>query len=236
MTRIPDHQPSAINRQPSLKERLVSWYEALLERFGPQGWWPGRTPFEVAVGAILTQNTAWSNVERAIRALRAAGALSFSGMRALPERRLAALIRPSGYFNQKAKKLRAFLKWLAARDSRGSVRRALRGPLDEVRASLLGVRGVGPETADSILLYAGERAVFVIDAYTRRVLERHGLAGGGESYADLRALFERHLPAGVPIYNEYHALLVRLCKEHCAKRRPACAGCPLEADRRRHCP
>ncbi|MHC4917532.1 MAG: endonuclease III domain-containing protein [Planctomycetota bacterium] len=217
----------------SLSVRLRRWYEALLGRFGRQGWWPGRTPFEVAVGAILTQNTAWSNVERAIRALRAAGALSFRGMRALPERRLARLIRPSGYFNQKARKLRALLDWLAERDSRGSVRRALRGPLDEVRGSLLDVRGVGPETADSILLYAGERPVFVVDAYTRRVLERHGLAAGGEPYETVRALFEDHLPRSVPIYNEYHALLVRLCKEHCAKRLPACAGCPLETDLRR---
>jgi endonuclease-3 related protein len=201
-----------------------------LAAFGRQGWWPGRTRFEIAVGAILTQNTAWSNVERAIRALRAAGALSFRGMRALPDRRLAALIRPSGYFNQKVEKLRAFLAWLVGRDRGGSVKRALRGPLEEVRQSLLGVKGIGPETADSILLYAGDRPVFVIDAYTRRVLERHGLASGGEDCEGLRELFERNLPRSVPLYNEFHALFVRLCKEHCAKREPRCAGCPLAAD------
>jgi endonuclease-3 related protein len=212
--------------------RLRLWHEALLERFGLQGWWPGRTRFEIAVGAILTQNTAWSNVERAIRALRDAGALSFRGMRALSDRELTALIRPSGYFNQKAKKLRAFLAWLAARDRGGSVKRALRGPLAEIRASLLSVKGIGPETADSILLYAGDRPVFVIDAYTRRVLERHRLASPRAGYEELRALFERDLPRSVPLYNEFHALFVRVCKERCAKRRPRCDGCPLETDLR----
>jgi endonuclease-3 related protein len=228
------HEQSTMNHGSSSpearEERLVQWYEALLGRFGPQGWWPGRTPFEVAVGAILTQNTAWSNVERAVANLRRAGALSCRGMRALSEKRLAGLIRPSGYFNQKARKLRDFLAWLASRDRGGSVARALRGPLEEVRESLLAVRGIGPETADSVLLYAGERPVFVIDAYTRRVLERHRLARAGDSYEDLRALFERSLPPSVPIYNEYHALLVRLGKERCAKRAPRCARCPLEAD------
>jgi endonuclease-3 related protein len=210
--------------------RLRRWYRRLLAAFGKQGWWPGRTPFEVAVGAILTQNTAWSNVEKAVANLRRAGALSYRGMRALPDRRLATLIRPSGYFNQKAIKLRAFLAWLASRDRGGSVRRGLRGRLEEVRGSLLAVRGIGPETADSILLYAGGRPVFVIDAYTRRVLERHGLARRGETYEELRALFERSLPRSVSLYNEYHALFVRLGKERCAKRAPRCASCPLEAD------
>ncbi len=213
--------------------RLKEIYRALLRRFGPQGWWPGRTRFEVAVGAILAQNTAWSNVERAVRNLRNAGALSFRGMRARSDKRLAQLIRPSGYFNQKAKKLRAFLAWLESRDKGGSVKRALSGELDEVRASLLSVKGIGPETADSMLLYAGDRPVFVIDAYTRRALERHGLAAPRAGYEELRALFERNLPRRASLYNEYHALFVRLAKEHCAKRAPCCAGCPLESDLRR---
>jgi endonuclease-3 related protein len=213
--------------------RLMSWYENLLERFGPQGWWPGRTRFEIAVGAILTQNTAWTNVERAIRNLRSAGALSFRGMSAVPDRRLTGLIRPAGYYNQKAGKLRAFQAWLRSRDRGGSVKRALRGPLEEVRSSLLGIKGVGPETADSILLYAGNRPVFVIDAYTRRVLERHGLAGGGALYDELRELFEQNLPRRVRVYNEFHALFVRLCKRHCSKRSPDCGECPLRADLRR---
>ncbi len=210
--------------------RLKRWYRTLLKRFGRQGWWPGRTRFEIAVGAILTQNTAWTNVEKAIRNLRAAGALCFRGMRGISDRKLATLIRPSGYFNQKVRKLRAFLAWLEKRDQGGSVKRALRGPLDEVRDSLLAVKGIGPETADSILLYAGDRPSFVIDAYTRRVLERHGLADGGESYAVLREFFERNLPRRVALYNEYHALFVRLCKEHCAKRNPKCEACPLATD------
>ncbi len=215
------------------RRRLTDIYRALLARFGKQGWWPGRTRFEIAVGAILTQNTAWSNVEKAIRNLRKAGALSFRGMRALSDRRLAALIRPSGYFNQKAKKLRAFLVWLESRDKGGSVKRALAGRLEEVRESLLSVKGIGPETADSMLLYAGDRSVFVIDAYTRRALERHALAAPKAGYGELRALFERNLPRRVSLYNEYHALFVRLAKEHCAKRVPRCAGCPLESDLRR---
>jgi len=227
------HRPSAVNHETSLDKRLVSWYETLLGRFGRQGWWPGRTRFEIAVGAILTQNTAWANVEKAIRNLRGAGVLSFRGMRTVSNRRLASLIRPSGYFNQKVVKLRAFLAWLGSRDGGGSLKRALRGPLSEVRESLLGVRGIGPETADSILLYAGDRRTFVVDAYTRRVLERHGLASGGEDYEQVRALFEDNLPAVTRLYNEYHALFVRLCKEHCAKRQPRCRGCPLEADRRK---
>jgi endonuclease III related protein len=218
---------------PRTSVRLKQWYRRLLERFGRQGWWPGRTRFEIAVGAILTQNTAWTNVEKAIRNLRGAGALSFRGMCAISDRKLAALIRPSGYFNEKTKKLRAFLSWLESRDKGGSLKRALRGPLQEVRASLLAVKGIGPETADSILLYAGDRPSFVIDAYTRRVLERHGLAAGKQDYELLRELFEQNLPREVPLYNEYHALLVRLCKEHCAKRVPKCEGCPLANDLRR---
>ena len=204
-------------------------YERLLAVYGPQGWWPGRTPFEVAVGAILTQNTAWTNVEKAIAALRRAGALSFRGMKRLSERRLAALIRPSGYYNQKARKLRAFLDWLGERGGRsGSLRRALAGPLEEVRESLLAVHGVGPETADSILLYAGGRAVFVVDAYTRRALSRHGMPGAATApYEELRALFESNLPRDAALYNEFHALLVRLAKERCHKRTPRCSGCPL---------
>jgi endonuclease-3 related protein len=216
-------------------ERLDRMYGRLLKAFGPQGWWPGQTPFEVSVGAILTQNTAWSNVEKAIANLRRAGALSFRGMRRLSESGLAALVRPSGYYNQKARKLRAFLEWLALHGgASGSLRRALTGPLAAVRESLLSVHGIGPETADSILLYAGHRPVFVIDAYTRRVLARHGLAAGDEPYEELRALFEKGLPPDVRLYNEFHALLVRLAKERCRKRGPLCPGCPLEPDRRRH--
>ena len=211
-------------------ERLARMYTRLFAAYGPQGWWPGDTPFEVAVGAVLTQNTAWVNVEKAIRNLKKAGALSFRGMKRLSERRLARLIRPSGYFNQKARKLRALLAWLEARGgASGSVRRALAGPLAEVRASLLAVHGIGPETADSILLYAGGRPVFVIDAYTRRALARHGLPRAiSADYEELRARFESSLPRRVPLYNEFHALFVRVGKERCAAREPRCPQCPLE--------
>ena len=211
----------------------MSIYRRLYRRFGPQFWWPGETPFEVAVGAILTQNTAWTNVEKAIARLKRAGALSFGGMRRLPEKRLAELVRPSGYYNQKARKLRAFLSWLAMRGGKaGSLKRALHGPLAELRESLLEVHGIGPETADSILLYAGNRQVFVIDAYTRRVLCRHGLAGEDAGYEKLRALFEASLPRSARLYNEFHALFVRVAKECCDRRgacRPDCplAPCPL---------
>jgi len=210
-------------------EAFLRTYRRLYAHFGPQHWWPGETPFEIAVGAILTQNTAWVNVEKAIANLRRAGALSFRGMKRLAERRLAGLIRPSGYYNQKARKLRAFLKWLEARGgASGSVKRALAGPLGEVRGSLLDVHGIGPETADSILLYAAGRPVFVIDAYTRRVLARHGMPSAlTADYDELRALFESRLPRSVPLYNEFHALFVRVGKECCAKRSPRCAGCPL---------
>ena len=205
-------------------------YTRLFAAYGPQGWWPGETPFEIAVGAVLTQNTAWANVEKAIANLKRAGALSFRGMSRLSERRLARLIRPSGYYNQKAKKLRALLVWLEARGgASGSVKRALAGPLAEVRESLLEVHGVGPETADSILLYAGSRPVFVIDAYTRRILAHHGVPIAlTADYEELRALFESSLPRRAPLYNKFHALFVRVGKERCAARGPRCPGCPLE--------
>jgi len=226
-----------VKKTPRLSRRLSDLYRRLHARFGPQGWWPGRTPFEVAVGAILTQNAAWTNVEKAIANLRRARALSFRGMRALSERRLAGLVRPSGYYNQKARKLRRFLEWLAGRGGpAGSLKRALAGPIEEVRASLLSVNGIGPETADSVLLYAGGRPVFVIDAYTRRVLARHGLAGPDEPYEALRARFERNLPASAGLYNEYHALLVRVGKEFCRKRDPRCGDCPLAPDLERKRP
>ena len=215
--------------RPRSRPAIRGWYRRLYARLGPQRWWPGDTPFEIAVGAVLTQNTAWTNAAKAIANLRGAGALSFRGLKRLSAKRLAALIRPSGYYNQKARKLRALLAWLAGRGGRaGSVRRALAGPLEEVRASLLAVHGIGPETADSILLYVGDRRVFVIDAYTRRVLARHGLPRAARApYEDLRALFESSLPRSVRLYNEFHALFVRVGKECCAKRAPHCRQCPL---------
>ncbi len=213
-----------------LRRRLLRLYEALLVRFEPQGWWPARSAFEVVVGAILTQGTAWVNVERAIRRLRAAGALRPAALRALGLRRLATLVRPAGYYRVKARRLQAFLRHLHRRHG-GDLRRWLRRPVAELRAELLSIPGIGPETADSILLYAAGRPVFVVDAYTRRILARHRLVPPEVDVAQLQALFHRHLPRDPALFNEYHALLVRVAKEYC-RARPRCEGCPLRFDLR----
>lgn len=186
------------------------------------------------MGAILTQNAAWVNVERAIRRLRAAGALRPPALRALPGRRLAALIRPSGYFRVKARRLRAFVDHLGRRHG-GSLRRLLGQPAPALRAALLSVPGIGPETADSIILYAAGRPVFVVDAYTRRVFSRHRIVPPDVEYAGLQALFMGNLPRDPGLFNEYHALLVRVAKEYC-RTRPRCAECPLRFDLRGRAP
>jgi endonuclease-3 related protein len=206
---------------------LRRFYDALFRAYGPQGWWPGRSRFEVIVGAYLTQNIAWSNVATALRNLRHARLLHPERMRRAGAGVVANLIRPSGYYNQKAGWLLAFVHFLETRHG-GRLDRLFRQPLDIVRRELLDLPGVGPETADSILLYAAERPVFVIDAYTRRVLHRHGHLGRDEGYEDLRRRFEAALPADVSLYNEFHALIVRLAKEQCRSGIPDCRGCPLE--------
>jgi endonuclease-3 related protein len=202
-------------------------HRRLLRRYGPLGWWPAETPLEVCVGAVLTQNTAWANVEKALANLRAAGLLGDArAMLALPEARLADLLRPAGYFRVKARRLRALLRWLVDRGG-GDPAAALRGGTAALREDLLGVHGVGRETADSILLYAGGRPVFVVDAYTRRVVGRHGWSDGEAGYEDLRAFFERRLPRDAPLYNQLHAEIVAVGKDHC-RPVPRCEGCPLE--------
>lgn len=211
----------------SLRRRLMEIYRRLYAHFGPQHWWPGETPFEVVVGAVLTQNTNWQNVERAIANLKAAGLLSLEALRGLSLEELARLIRPAGYFNLKARRLRSLLDLIAG-ELGGRLERLWEPPLERSRERLLSVWGVGPETADSILLYAGGQPVFVIDAYTFRILGRHGLARQGMDYHQLQALFMDHLPRDPALYNEYHALLVRLGKELCRKANPRCGGCPLE--------
>lgn len=203
-------------------------FTALHDRFGPQGWWPAETAGEMIIGAILVQNTAWTNVEKAIASLRAADALHWPALHRMTAPRLAALIRPAGYFNVKAARLKSFAAFLDETHG-GSVEALLARPAAELRALLLGVKGVGPETADSIVLYAAHQPVFVVDAYTRRILRRHRWAREDASYDDLAALFTRRLPADARLFNEYHALLVRLAKEHCTARVPACAECPLRA-------
>lgn len=217
-----DRNPARAN--PSVL--LQSFYERLFSLLGPQGWWPARTSPEVVLGAILTQNTAWTNVEKALSRLRQEGRLSFRSLEKLPRRRLAQLIRPSGYFNQKAKKIKHFLRFWREQCG-GSLTRMFRAPTERLREQLLTVNGIGRETADSILLYAGNHPVFVVDAYTRRILERHQLIRPTASYEEIRNLFESNLPRDAKMYNEYHALLVEVGKNWCKKRNPDCSHCPL---------
>jgi len=207
-------------------ELLQELYQRLWETWGPQGWWPGDTPFEVAVGAILTQNTNWGNVARAITALKEQDLLEPQALQDLPETELARLIRPAGYYNVKARRLRNFLDFLA-NHYENSMAHLAADDLASLRPALLRVKGIGPETADSILLYALDKPTFVVDAYTFRILSRHGLIGEACPYEELRQLFMEHLPAQVPLYQEYHALLVRLGKERC-RPQPRCAPCPVD--------
>lgn len=201
-------------------------YTRLLAHFGPQHWWPAESPFEVMVGAILTQNTNWGNVERAIRNLKDAQLLDPHRLAMLSHAELAHLIRPAGTFNVKAKRLRNFLGFFLERYD-GDVARMAAVPLATMRAELLTVQGIGPETADSILLYALGHPNFVVDAYTHRVLHRHSLAADEASYEDLQALFMDRLPADAAHFNEYHALLVAVGKRYCRPKNPQCAACPL---------
>jgi endonuclease-3 related protein len=209
----------------SLQNKLMAIYDRMLERFGPLAWWPAETPFEVCVGAILTQNTAWTNVEKAIIALKQAEVLSPNAMRDIDPEQLARLIRPAGYFNLKSNRLKEFVSWLFHNHS-GSLKKMRTGNLQSLRPELLKVCGIGPETADSILLYAAEKSTFVVDAYTRRLFHRLGLLSDDANYDDTQALFMENLPAEVQLFNEYHAQIVEQCKLFCRKK-PLCAGCPL---------
>jgi endonuclease III related protein len=213
-----DHPKSA----PPLRE----YYDSLLAALGPQNWWPAQTPFKVIVGAILTQGTAWTNVERALENLRREQMLSIRAIENAPLRRLASAIRPSGYFRQKAKKLKAFIRFLRDEYDR-SLARMFRTPTGELRGKLLHVHGIGPETADAILLYAGGHPSFVVDAYTKRILLRHGWIGEKASYGEVQSLFERNIPREVARYNEFHALIVRVAKNWCHAREAHCSECPL---------
>ncbi len=205
------------------KEMYIRMYKAL----GPQGWWPGESPFEVCVGAILTQNTNWQNVERAIENLKKQRLLSPQALYTLPLEILADLIRPTGYFRVKARRLKSFVSFLVEKFD-GELSKLFMLPLEEARYALLTVPGIGLETADSILLYAGEKPTFVIDTYTRRILLRHGLATPEMNYEDLREMFMRHLPQDSQLYNEYHALLVAIGKNFCRPKKPQCNDCPLQ--------
>lgn len=208
------------------REKLTEIYGLLHDFFGPQNWWPGETRLEIMVGAILTQNTNWTNVEKAIVNLKSAECLKPEVLRRMDTARLAELIRPAGYYNLKAKRLKNFVDWLFE-DYGGDAANLESVNTEQLRAELLAIKGVGCETADSILLYALDRPVFVVDAYTARIAIRHGLIEPGADYEQLRLLFESNLPEDVRLFNEYHALLVRTGKEFC-KTKARCDGCPLE--------
>lgn len=237
-----------------LHDEIALYYRALLRSWGPQNWWPAQSRFEMIVGAYLTQNTAWVNVEKAMRKLRQARALNVESFRRLPAAKLARLIRPSGYYRQKARKLKIFVRFLDKKYG-GSLDRMFAQPTNKLRAELLALNGVGPETADSILLYAGNHSVFVVDAYTHRIFERHGLVGEKPKYEETRAMVEaaigrakpeslmvsgmganpRHTPSRlnrgprgglVQHYNEFHALIVKTGFDHC-RTKPKCEDCPL---------
>jgi len=209
--------------------KLILIYQKLYKSFGPQYWWPGETPLEVMVGAILTQNTNWQNVERAIVNIKKAKALDARELCRMPHERLARLLRPAGYFNIKARRLKNFLRFYL--DSYGANMRKMRAINTEVlRGQLLSVNGIGEETADSILLYALNKPVFVVDAYTKRFCFRHGLILKDSDYQEVQRFFTQNLESSVQLFNEYHALIVRLAKEYCFKSKPKCAVCPLRTD------
>ncbi|CAG0953251.1 Endonuclease III [Anaerolineae bacterium] len=211
----------------SMDKRLADIYSRLYAHFGAQHWWPQNDgAFEIIVGAILTQNTAWTNVEKALANQKPARALTPARLHHVPAARLARWIRPSGYFNLKAKKLHAFTQFLYA-NHRGSLTRLFKLDTPTLREQLLAVYGIGPETADSIILYAAQKPIFVVDAYTRRICARLGLAREDLTYEELQYLFMEHLPRDEKLFNEYHALLVALGKHICKKTVPRCAQCPL---------
>ncbi len=205
---------------------LLEIYETLLKRFGKQNWWPAETTFEMIIGAILTQCTNWTNVEKAINNLKNSNLLSLDGILKTDEEKIAQLIKPSGYFNQKAKKIKAFVNHVKLR-WKGNLEALLNQPFTELRSELLSIYGIGPETADSIILYGANKPTFVIDRYTHRFLNRHGLCDSKYDYHKLQKLFINNLEPDVELFKEYHALIVCLGKNIC-KQKPLCKDCPLQ--------
>ena len=205
---------------------LPEIYRRLYDSYGPQGWWPGDSAFEVVVGAILTQSTAWTNVEKALSAMREAGCWSFDAIAALPEPELAGIIRSSGYYNAKARKLRSFASHVLAR---GGLELLFAQDVASLRAEMLSIHGIGEETADDIIVYAAGKPSFVIDSYTRRIIDRMELSPTDRNpgYASYQALFHDSLPPETPLFNEFHALLDHHAKVTCRKREPRCLGCCL---------
>lgn len=204
--------------------KLLAVYAHLLSRYGRQAWWPAESPFEVMLGALLTQNTGWSNVEKALANLKQQRALTPEAILDLSTENVENLLKPSGYFRIKTQRVQSYCRWYLSVGAYAGLDRLTTSTLREL---LLKVHGIGPETADDILLYAFNRPVFVIDSYTRRLLQRLQLIQGEESYEQLRALFERNLPKRVDLYQQYHALIVMQAKQHCWKTKPDCPSCPL---------
>ena len=209
----------------STSKTLDKIYKQLYSAFGPRNWWPGETPFEVVIGAILTQNTNWTNVEKAIHNLKEAKELTSKKLYEIDTSELAEHIRPSGYFNIKAKRIKNFINWLF-KNYDGDLSKMFEQELPELRESLLSVNGIGPETADSILLYGGNKLTFVVDAYTHRIFKRHNLISEESTYDEIKIFFEENIPADVSLYNEFHALIVKLGSEYC-KPKKRCEKCPL---------
>jgi endonuclease III related protein len=232
MARLKPHKEAISTARDicNLNQRLTEIYRLLFARYGTQHWWPADTPFEVIVGAILTQSAAWGNVEKAISNLKQARAMTPASLRRLPLSKLAKLIYPSGYYNAKALKLKSFVEHLE-KAHQDSLERLFSLDILQLRSELLNIHGIGPETADSIILYAARKPLFVIDAYTRRIIARLGLSPSKDNYSAFQTLFMANLPADEKLFNEYHALLVRHGKEVC-KKVPLCSDCCL----RQHCP
>ncbi len=212
----------------NVSNRIKEFYKSLYSRYGPQNWWPAESALECILGTILTQNTSWINVEKAFENLKSSGLVSFDKLDSIQIEKLANLIRPSGYFNQKASKIKAFVSYVK-KNYDGDLDKMFGRDTDQLRKELLCIKGIGPETADSILLYALKKPVFVIDTYTYRVLSRHNIIPERASYQEIQELLVSSLPNDVQVFNEYHALFVKVGKEHC-RRKAMCMGCPLEYD------
>jgi len=209
------------------KETLVKIYDKLLEAFGPQHWWPADDDFEIIVGAILTQSVSWKNVEKAIDNLKAEGLLSLDAVLAVDKDKLAALIKSTMYYNQKALKLKNFCRYIK-QNYGGDIYSLFEKSIPNMRAELLSIKGIGPETADSIILYAAEKPIFVVDAYTRRIFSRLGFLPDDVKYSQMQDFFMSNLPSDVNLFNEYHALIVRLGKDYCKNKKPLCNECPVK--------
>ena len=208
------------------RDILLKIYQSIYNYFGPLNWWPGASPFEVMLGAILTQNTAWKNVEKAINNLKKENLLEPQKLYRIKQEELAQLIKPSGYYNIKARRLKNFIN-LFINDFKGSTEKMFSGDSGELRKKLLNVNGIGPETADSILLYAGEKPFFVVDAYTRRIFSRHKLISEDSTYYQIQEFFIKNLDRDVKLFNEFHAQIVMLGKTVCTSKNPDCTKCPI---------